>query len=105
VRFIGGGDFVERSLSCFAGVPQGALVWIMEGDAQSVLEAADAACGDSLAALGGRPPLGMIAFDCIARRGVLAKLSLRRRHQIAQNRRQTPRTRKHPTRDGGSAGR
>jgi hypothetical protein len=71
VRFIGGGDFAERSLSCIAEVPQGALVWIMEGDARSVLEATDAAGGDALAALDGRPPLGMIAFDCIARRGVL----------------------------------
>jgi hypothetical protein len=73
VRFIGGGDFTRRSLSCVAEVPQGALVWIMEGDARSVLEATDAACGDSLAALGGRPPLGMFAFDCIARRGVLGE--------------------------------
>lgn len=73
VRFIGGGDFAERSLSCSAEVLQGALVWIMEGDFQSVLGATDAACGDSLAALGGRPPLGMIAFDCIARRAVLGE--------------------------------
>jgi hypothetical protein len=73
VRFIGGADFAERSLSCIAEVPQGALVWIMEGDAESVLEATDAACRDSLAALGGRPPLGMIAFDCIARRAVLGE--------------------------------
>jgi hypothetical protein len=71
VRFIGGGDFAERSLICIAEVPQGALVWIMEGDAQSVLEAADGAGCDSLAALEGHPPLGMLAFDCIARRGVL----------------------------------
>ena len=77
VRFIGGGDFAERSLSCMAEVPQGALVWIMEGDARSVLEATDAACGDSLAALGGRPPLGMIAFDCIARRAVLGEAGIR----------------------------
>ncbi len=77
VRFIGGGDFADRSLSCIAEVPQGALVWIMEGDAQSVLEATDAACGDSLAALGGRPPLGMIAFDCIARRAVLGERGIR----------------------------
>ena len=71
VRFIVGGDFTERSLSCMAEVPRGALVWIMEGDARSVLEATDAACGDSLAQLDGRPPLGLIAFDCIARRGFL----------------------------------
>jgi hypothetical protein len=71
VRLIGGGDFEERSLNCIAEVPQGALVWTMEGDAQSVLEATDAAAGDALAALDGQPPLGMVAFDCIARRGVL----------------------------------
>jgi hypothetical protein len=77
VRFIGGGDFAERSLSCIAEVPQGALVWIMEGDAQSVLDATDAACDASLAALGGHPPLGMIAFDCIARRAVLGEEGIR----------------------------
>jgi hypothetical protein len=75
--FIGGGNFAERSLSCIAEVPQGALVWVMEGHARSVLEATDAACGDSLAALGGRPPLGMIAFDCIARRAVLGERGIR----------------------------
>ena len=77
VRSIGGGDFVERSLSCVAEVPQGALVWIMEGDAQSVLEATDAAAADSLAALDGRPAVGMIAFDCIARREVLGNDGIR----------------------------
>jgi hypothetical protein len=77
VRFIGGGDFAERSLSCIAEVPQGALVWIMEGDARSVLDATDAACDASFAALGGQPPLGMIAFDCIARRGVLGEAGIR----------------------------
>ena len=71
VRYIGGADFAERSLSCIAEVPQGGLVWIMGGDAESVLRATDAACGDSLAALEGHPPLGMLAFDCIGRRGVL----------------------------------
>jgi hypothetical protein len=77
VRFIGGGDVEEGYLSCIAEVPQGALVWIMEGDAQSVLDATDAACDDSLAALQGRPPIGMMAFDCIARRGVLGEGGIR----------------------------
>jgi hypothetical protein len=61
----------ERSLNCIAAVPQGALVWMMEGDDDSVLAATDAACQEALAALGGRTPIGMLAFDCIARRGVL----------------------------------
>jgi hypothetical protein len=71
VRFIGGGDFAERSLTCIAEVPQGALVWLMEGDDESVLGATDAACHDSLQGLEGRPPVGVLVFDCIARRGVL----------------------------------
>jgi hypothetical protein len=71
IRVISGGDFTERSLRCIAEVPQGGLAWIMEGDAESVLEATDAACQDSLFRLGDHRPLGMLAFDCIARRGVL----------------------------------
>lgn len=39
--------------------------------------ATDAACGDSLAALGGRPPLGLIAFDCVARRAVLGETGIK----------------------------
>jgi len=73
VRWIGGADFADRSLSCIAEVPQGGLVWIMQGDAESVLSAADAACADSLAALDGHSPLGLLAFDCIARRSVLGE--------------------------------
>lgn len=71
VRFISGADFEDRSLSCIAQVPQGGFAWIMEGDHESVLAATDAACSDALAQLGEHPPLGLIAFDCIARRGVL----------------------------------
>jgi hypothetical protein len=77
VRFIGGADFADRSLLCVAEVPQGALVWLMTGNAESVLAAADAACDDSLAALGGRSPVGMLTFDCIARRGVLGDDGIR----------------------------
>jgi hypothetical protein len=71
IRSVRGGDTDERSLLCIAEVPQGALVWIMEGDDESVLDATDAACRDSLLALDGRVPIGMIAFDCAARRSVL----------------------------------
>jgi hypothetical protein len=77
VRFVAGADFTERSLQCIAQVPQGGLTWIMEGDDASVLEATDGACRDALAALGGRPPIGFVAFDCIARRGVLGEPGIR----------------------------
>ncbi|MEA2687099.1 MAG: hypothetical protein QOE93_2294 [Actinomycetota bacterium] len=71
VRFVAGAGYADRSLACIASVPQGGLAWIMEGDSESVLEATDGACGDALAQLDGQPALGLVAFDCIARRGVL----------------------------------
>jgi hypothetical protein len=77
VRFIGDANFEDRSLGCIAEVPQGSLAWLMEGDDSSVLEATDAACEDALGALGGRAPLGLLAFDCIARRGVLGEDGIR----------------------------
>jgi len=73
VRFIAEADFADRSIGCIAEVPQGGLTWIMEGDDASVLEATDAACTQALDSLAGEPPLGFLAFDCIARRGVLGE--------------------------------
>ena len=73
VRFVAGADFADRSIQCIAQVPQGGLSWFMDGDDASVLEATDAACRDALVALGPQPPLGLVAFDCIARRGVLGE--------------------------------
>jgi hypothetical protein len=71
VRFVGEADFDDGSIGFIAEVPQGGLAWFMEGDDESVLEATGAACADALACLDGASPLGMIAFDCIARRGIL----------------------------------
>jgi hypothetical protein len=71
VRFVGEANFEDRSLGCIAEVPQGGLAWFMEGNRLSVLEATDAACDEALDALGDAKPLGLLAFDCIARRGVL----------------------------------
>jgi hypothetical protein len=78
VRFVAGADFEDRSLACIASVPQGGLAWIMEGDEDSVLEATDGACAEAVAGLDGERPLGMVAFDCIARRGVLGDPGIRR---------------------------
>ena len=71
VRFIADANFDDRSLGCIAAVPHGGLIWIMEGDSDSVLDATDAACRDALQAVEGNSALGFLAFDCIARRGVL----------------------------------
>jgi hypothetical protein len=77
-RVVGDADFEDRSLGTYAEVPQGAVAWFMEGDADSVLNATDSACEAALAALGGDPPLGVLAFDCIARREVLGDDGIRR---------------------------
>ena len=73
VRFISGADFDDRSLQCIANVPQGELAWVMEGDGGSVLDATDSACGAALDQLAGDDPVGLLVFDCIARRGVLGE--------------------------------
>lgn len=71
VRFVEGANFDDGSIGFIAEVPPGSVAWFMEGDEASVLEATSAACADALAPLDGSPPLGLVAFDCIARRGVL----------------------------------
>lgn len=71
VRFIGGADFGDRSIACIAEVPPAAMAWFMEGDHDSVMDATRAACSDALAPLAEHSALGILAFDCIARRGVL----------------------------------
>lgn len=72
-RFVAEADPAERALVCIAEVPEGGLAWLMEGDADSVLDATDVACDRSLAHLGEEEVLGMVAFDCIGRRGVLGE--------------------------------
>jgi len=71
VRNVAGADFERRTLNLLAELPQGALAWVMEGDGDSVLDATDAACEAALDALGGRAPLGLLAFDCIAPREIV----------------------------------
>jgi hypothetical protein len=44
----------------------------MTEDGESAFQTTDPACGNSLTAHNGRPPLGVVAFDdCIGRPGVL----------------------------------
>jgi hypothetical protein len=61
-------------------VPEGSLIWPMEGDEQSVLAAAAEACRDAVDALGGSAPLGMIAFNCESRARLLGAEGMR--HEI-----------------------
>lgn len=78
VRFVAEADFDDRSIGCIAHIPQGGVTWLMEGDDDSVLAATEAACADALASIGDRDPLGLMVFDCIARRGVLGDDGIQR---------------------------
>jgi len=68
VRNVGSAKHLARGwLHSSGDVPEGGLVWPMEGDEASVLTAAGDACRDAAAALGGRTPLGLMVFDCETR--------------------------------------
>ena len=73
IRVIHAGDDEERSVWGTADVPQGALVWLMEGDRQALLDGAAWSCTEAVARLDGLPPLGVLAFDCGGRRAGLVE--------------------------------
>jgi hypothetical protein len=58
-------------------VPEGGLVWLMEGDEESALDAAGQACRQAVDGLGDAPPLGVMAFDCVSRFHLLGAAGLR----------------------------
>jgi hypothetical protein len=71
IRALDAGDDVNRSVWGGADFPQGALCWRMGGDHDSLIKGAVASCTEALGGLGGRPPLGVLAFDCDGRRSQL----------------------------------
>lgn len=71
VRFVTGSDLDNKTLEFLVPVPEGQMVWVMEGNAESVIAATRTATESAIGQLGATPPLGVIGFDCVARRGVL----------------------------------
>ncbi len=64
-------DVAGRTIGGGGHIPQGALVWLMEGDEASILAAASDTCTEAISALGGVGPLGLLVFSCSALRSVL----------------------------------
>ncbi|WP_433293568.1 FIST signal transduction protein [Actinoplanes sp. CA-030573] len=71
MRLLDGGDRTDRSLKCLADVPQGALAWLMESDHGALVDGARESAVQAVDGLGGARPLGVLAFDCAARRVAL----------------------------------
>jgi hypothetical protein len=68
IRALVGGDDENRSIWGGADFPQGALCWLMGGDRDTLIKGAVDSCNEALGGLGGKPPLGVLAFDCDGRR-------------------------------------
>jgi hypothetical protein len=66
-------DLDESSLMCIGDVPEGGMVWPLESDADSTVGAVDSVWPAAVEALGGRSPLGFLAFDCGIRQDILSQ--------------------------------
>jgi hypothetical protein len=66
-------DLDDGSLVCVGDVPEGGMVWPLESDADSTIEAVDGVWPAAVEALGGRSALGFIAFDCGIRQDILSQ--------------------------------
>jgi hypothetical protein len=89
LRAVLGADYDDRSLIA-SDVPQGSLLWVMQGDPQSLLAGTDVACDEALAMLGEHEPIGLIAFDCAGRRAMLGEQGIR--DEVAMIARRAPGT-------------
>lgn len=78
IRVVHDGDAGDGSLLCLADVPQGALAWTMGTDKDSLITAAAESCGQAVAMLDGPEPIGLITFDCGARKVMLGEDGLDR---------------------------
>lgn len=71
IRVVHSADASDGSLTCLANVPQGALTWLMEADSESLIKAAGESCTQAVDMLDGDPPIGLLTFDCGARKVML----------------------------------
>ena len=68
IRVIQGLDPSDGSVLVSAGIPQGGLAWVMEGDVESLVAGATTSCQDAIRTLGDATPIGLLTFDCAVRR-------------------------------------
>jgi hypothetical protein len=73
LRVVNDVDRETGTLLCLADVPQGALAWTMHTDTDSLIECATESCRQALAEYPLTPPLGMLIFDCGARKARLGQ--------------------------------
>lgn len=87
IRVVHSANASDRSLTCLANVPQGALAWLMESDTESLIDSAGDSCAHAVRMLAGAPPIGLLTFDCGARKLMLGYDNVQR--EVAAIRRNT----------------
>jgi hypothetical protein len=78
IRVVHDADLDDGSLLCLADVPQGALAWVMGAEDESMIRAGADSCTQALDGLGGADPVGVLVFDCGARKVMLGPEGVRR---------------------------
>jgi hypothetical protein len=78
IRVVHDGDPGDGSLLCLADVPQGALAWLMQPDDEALIDAAAVSCTQAIENLDGADPVGLLVFDCGARKIMLGETGVRR---------------------------
>jgi hypothetical protein len=68
IRVIQAADLSDRSVTCFADVPQGGIAWLMETDPDALIDGGAASCRQAVEGLGGARPIGVLEFDCVVRK-------------------------------------
>jgi hypothetical protein len=68
IRVVHSADLANGSLLCLADVPQGALVWTLHTDPAALVSSAGRSCRMAIEGLDGRRPIGLLVFDCGARK-------------------------------------
>jgi hypothetical protein len=79
-------DMQGRSIGSGSAIDHGGLIWALEGDEASILEATDAACHDALTGLNGESALGLFTFSCAALRVVLGEEGIKREGERIEKR-------------------
>jgi hypothetical protein len=78
LRDVSYGDYLRDGfLYSSGGIPEGGMVWLMSGDAESNLVAGEEAGREAVAALKGVEPIGLLAFDCSSRATLLGEAGMR----------------------------
>ena len=71
IRVVHAADLDNGSLLCLADVPQGAIAWQMATNTADLVSAGHRSREQAVEGLEGRPPVGLVAFDCGARKVML----------------------------------